>query len=82
MVKKKNKSTLDLCSNNGLYTILPNVIINNSLYSVVKDNVSSGSIILMDINNTNIIEIGIVIDYIKGKGLKIGGLSELLSEKL
>lgn len=36
----------------------------------------------MEMNNDTVTEIGIIIDYIRGKGLKIGGLSELLSEDL
>ena len=77
-----NKSVLELCSNNNLYTILPNIIVNNNLFSSVKDNISSGSIVLIKLNNSNIKELGVTIDYIKGKGLKIGGLSSLLNESL
>ena len=77
-----NKSTIELCSDNGLYTILPNIIVNNNLFSSVKDNISSGSIVLIKVNNSNIYELGVTIDYILGKGLKIGGLSSLLSESL
>lgn len=77
-----NKSVLELCSDNNLYTILPNIIVNNNLFSSVKDNISSGSIVLIKLNNSNIKELGVTIDYIKGKGLKIGGLSSLLNESL
>ena len=77
-----NKSVLELCSDNNLYTILPNIIVNNNLFSSVKENISSGSIVLIKSNNSNIKELGVTIDYIKGKGLKIGGLSSLLNESL
>ena len=77
-----NKSTLELCSSNGLYTVLPNIIIDDNAYSVIKDKVSSGSIILIKASNSNIKELSIVIDYIRGKGLIIGRLSSLLSENL
>lgn len=77
-----NKSVLELCSDNNLYTILPNIIVNNNLFSSVKDSISSGSIVLIKLNNSNIKELGVTIDYIKGKGLKIGGLSSLLNESL
>jgi hypothetical protein len=82
LTKDKSSKVLKLCSSNDLFTISPNIIINNNPYQEVKDNISSGSIILMEINNDTTTEIAIIIDYIRGKGLKIGGLSELLSEKL
>ena len=78
----KSKKVINICSDSGLYTIYPNIIISNNFYSVIKENVSSGSIIFVDITDNNIMELPIVIDYIKGKGLKIGGLSSLLSENI
>ena len=81
LVKSKDLGTLKLCSNNDLYTILPNIIIDNNPYNRIKKELKNGSIILMDLNNTNTIELNIIINYIKGKGLKIVGLSELLSEE-
>lgn len=82
LTKNKSKSVIKLCSSNNLYTINPDVIVDNDPYSEVKSKVGSGSIILMEIDNNTVTEIGIIIDYIKGKGLKIGGLSSLLSEEL
>ena len=79
---KRSSSTIKLCSDNELYTISPNIVVENNPYSEVKDKVSSGSIILMNMNNDTITEIGIIVDYIRGKGLKIGALSSLLSENL
>lgn len=80
-------STMDdevigMCSDNNLYTIVPSVICTSSPYSTLKDNLNSGSIVLLSMNNTTVNELSLVIDYIKGKGLKIGGLSNLLSEEL
>lgn len=80
--KNKDKNIIKMCSDNELYTINPNIIIENDPYNEIKKNISSGSIILMEMNNDTVTEIGIIIDYIRGKGLKIGGLSELLSEDL
>ena len=78
----KNDKVIKLCSSNNLYTIYPSIIVGNNPYNEVKSEVSSGSIILMEMNNDTVTEIGIIIDYIRGKGLKIGGLSSLLSEEL
>lgn len=82
LTKEQNKELINLCKNNNLYTILPNIIITNNPYQEVKDNLESGSIILMEINNDTVTELGIIIDYIRGKGLKIEGLSKLLTEEL
>ncbi len=76
----KELDTIKLCSNNNLYTILPSIITSINPYTQVKNNIESGSIILMETNNNSVIELSIIIDYIKGKGFKIVGLSELLSE--
>lgn len=73
---------IGMCSDNDLYTIVPSVICTSSPYSTLKDNLSSGSIVLLSMNNTTVSELSLIIDYIKGKGLKIGGLSSLLSEEL
>lgn len=82
LTKNKDKKLIDLCSNNELYTIYPNIIIDNNPYSEVKEQLKSGSIILMELNNNTKTELGIIIDYIRGKGLKIGGLSSLINEEL
>lgn len=81
LVNFKDYDVLKLCSSNNLYTILPNIFIKNDAYSKVKKEIKSGSIVMVEVNNSNIVELGIIIDYISGKGLKIVGLSELLSEE-
>ena len=65
---------------NNLYTIIPSIIIDKDSYKTIKNNLSSGSIILLETNNDNVTELGILIDYIKGKGLLPTGLSKLLTE--
>ena len=78
----KNIKVLRLCGNNDLYTIVPNIIVKDNPYQEIKNNLSNGSIIFMEMNNNTVTEIGIIIDYIKGKGLEIVSLSKLLSENL
>ena len=65
-----------------MYTITPDIIGDDNPYMAVKDNLSSGSMILLSMNQDTIKELGTIIDYIKGKGFKIGTLSSLLSETL
>ena len=76
----KNSKTLDICSKNNLYTIYPQIIVEKNPYLEVINNLSSGSIIFLKMNSNTIRELELIIEYIKGKGLKIVGLSELLTE--
>ena len=56
-----------------MYVVIPNIIGN---YYEIKNNITSGSIILINsLNNINII-----IKYIESKGYDIVHLSKLLSE--
>ena len=82
LAKEKNDKILKLCSKNKLYTILPNIIIKNNMYSEIKDKIENGSIILVDSNNININNLNNTINYIKLKGLNIVYLKTLLSENL
>ena len=77
-----NKDVLSLCRKNNLYTITPTIIGDKNPYTMVKNNLSSGSIILLNMNNETVNELSTIIDYIKGKGFKIGALSTLLSEDI
>lgn len=82
LTKYKNEKVLNLCSENNLYTILPNIIVKNDPYSEVKKSLASGSIILMEMDNDSTTELGIIVDYIRGKGYDVVGLSKMLSEEL
>ena len=77
-----NEDVLSLCSKNDLYTITPTIIGDKSPYTMVKNNLSSGSMIMLSMNNETVNELATIIDYIKGKGFKIGTLSNLLNEDL
>lgn len=81
LAKDMEESILDICSKNNLYTITPSIIGSTNPYNIIKDKLTSGSIILLSMNKETINELSIIIDYIKGKGLKIDTLSNLLSEK-
>lgn len=75
-------NVLNLCNNNNLYTITPSIVGGENPYSEISNNLESGSIILLKLNKNSVNNLNVIIDYIKGKGLKIGGLSSLLSENL
>lgn len=71
--KDKDNTILEICSQNNMYTIIPNII---GDYSEIKKEISNGSIILLNnLNNLKIIE-----KYITSKGYQIVSLSNLLSE--
>ena len=81
LTKEKNKKTIEICSKNELYTILPTIIVEKKPYIKIKNTITPGNIILLPINQETINELPIIIDYIKGKGIKIIGLKELISEE-
>ena len=73
LVKEKKDEILNICSDNDMYTVIPNII---GGYYRVKNNLTNGSIILLDELN----DIDIIIKYIKSKGYDIVTLSKLLNE--
>ena len=76
------KNIIDLCSKNNLYTITPTIILDKSSYKTIKETLSSGNIILIELTKENINSLNTIIDFIEGKGLKIEGLSHLITEEL
>ena len=78
----ENKETLEVCADNKMFTILPNLNIKDNLYKEVKNNLNSGNIILIEMTKNNINNLDITIEHIKAKGLEIGYLSDLINEEL
>ncbi len=71
--KEKNEDTLNICNNNDMYVVIPNIV--GDLLNI-KKSISKGSIILLeDLNNINLI-----IRYINSKGYQIVPLGTLLKE--
>ena len=77
-----NKDILSLCSSYGLYTLNPVYINSNDIYMQIKNSISSGSIILLDINYNTVNNLILIIDFINGKGLRLSKLSDLLNENI
>ena len=59
----------------------PNLNISDNVLTIIKSKLVKGSLILVDINDSNIKQIPAAIDYIIAKGIKIEYLEDLLSEK-
>lgn len=73
-----NEDVLNYCMNNNLNTIKANKIYNKNYLSNIKTNLSKGDIIILDesINLKN--ELGVIINYVKSRGLKIITVNEHL----
>ena len=77
---KKDKKVLNMCYKNNDYTILPSIIIDKSIDNKIKENIKSGSIIALKINETTINELPILINYIVSKGYTVSNLDNHLEE--
>lgn len=73
LVNNRNNEVLNICNSNDMYVVLPNII---GGYYEIQNNLSNGSIILLDKIN----DIDNVIRYINSKGYNIVALSKLLNE--
>ena len=80
-VEDENSKILKNCSNKKMYTIKPNITIKTSLLRETKQQLESGSLIAVRINERTNEELEMTINYIKSKGLKLVNISENLSEK-
>ena len=76
------KEVLELCDKNNLYTINPNIIATSTPYKVVKNHLTSGSMILLQMSQETVNELSFIIDYVKGRGYQLTSLSKLLEEKI
>lgn len=81
-LEEKDKNTLELCSINKNYTIIPNLILKNNIYTEIKEKVEPGNIISLEINDNVIKELPVVINYLKSKDFTITNLETHLSEEL
>lgn len=69
----KNIESLNSCSNNKMFSIIPSI---NGDYNKIKNELTNGSIILIN----NLDEINNIVRYINSKGYVISGLSEIIKE--
>ena len=73
LLKEKNSTYLNICNNNNMLVVIPSII---GGYNNIKNNLTGGSIILLE-DTSNI---DIIIKYINSKGYNIVPLSNLLEE--
>lgn len=77
--KEKNKEVLNICRDKKMHTILPTVVSNN-LYNSIKNNLSNGQIIYIELNKANVSQLDSTISFIQKKGFQIVSLQTLLEE--
>lgn len=75
LARTRNDNTINMCSKNKMYTIIPSIDRN---YSDIKSNIKNGSIIMIN----NIKELDVIVNYINSKGYNIVSLRELLIEEI
>ena len=78
--EKEENEILEICSKEHLHTIIPSINTKNNPYSLIKPNITNGSIIKLENNKTTIKELPYIINYINSKGYKIVSLTKLLEE--
>ena len=81
-LEEKDNDALELCSINKNYTIIPNLILKNNINNKIKEKVEPGNIISLEINDSVIKELPVVINYLKSKDFTITNLETHLSEEL
>lgn len=79
--EEENEKNLKACMSTKNYTIMPNIIIKKSPLQEVKQQITNGSLIALDINQKTKEEIELIIKYIKSKGFSLVNLQTNLSEK-
>ena len=80
--EEKRDEYLKICTLHKSYTILPSLKINTNPLIELKNNLNSGDIIVLDINDKTLTEIPLITKYITSKGYTIANLDELLSEDM
>lgn len=80
LTKDKEKRTINTCSKEKFFTIIPSINTSNNPYNDIKTKLKNGSIINLELNSNTIKELPNIIKFINGKGLEIVTISELLSE--
>lgn len=76
----KNEDVLKLCSVNKNYTILPSIIAKEYPYKTIKERITPGSLIALEINELTLSELPSIIKYLESKDYKITSLETHLSE--
>lgn len=80
--KEENDKLLNICKNNKLNTVIPNIIIDKELYRNIKNNLEYLKLITIVPNNEINKELLTTIKYIKSKNYEILKLNEIVNESI
>lgn len=75
-----NEEVLNLCSKLSMHTIIPTLRLDSNIYSNLKGNLRSGSIISVKLTESNVLELKVLVNYIKQRGFTLVTLDTLLNE--
>lgn len=75
-----DQTALDLCSSNKSYTIRPNIITKNNPLIEIKEKLTNGSIISLEVNDITLKQLPFIIEYINSKGLDLVNIETLIEE--
>ena len=74
------EEVLNLCNSLSMHTIIPTLKLDENIYASVKGNLRNGSIIKVNLSDSNLSELNILINYIKQRGFTLVTLDTLLNE--
>lgn len=77
---EKEEALLKYCESNKYFSIQPTIIIENELYTKIKQSLKPGLIVLININDNTVSELPSVINYLKSKGYEMSNLTTLIEE--
>jgi len=75
-----NQRILDNCRKKGIMTVKP-VVVDNNLYTNARTSAKTGSLMAISVNQDNINELLVTIDYILGRGYNIVSLGSHINER-
>jgi len=78
--ENKNEQILKICSSKKSYTIIPNIIISNNPLIEIKQKITNGSIVSLNLSNTTEKELPLIIEYLNSKDFEIVNIEKLLEE--
>jgi hypothetical protein len=81
LTNQKKDKVINTCSKEKMFTIIPNIFGSSTPYNSIKSSLKNGSIINLELNSITLKELPSIIEFIKGKGLDIVFLSDLLTEE-
>ena len=74
------EEVLSLCNSLSMHTIIPTLKLEENIYASIKGNLRNGSIIKVNLSDSNLSELNILINYIKQRGFTLVTLDTLLNE--